>query len=281
MLLELDDLDSLPETYYILEVSANLRERQRLLLSTLPEEIYARVKWIDDFPEKPFDGVIIGNEFLDALPVNCFQILNDDVAERCVKYENKKFAWQSVPATNKDLIQHVNRVREKYPLSEGYKSEVNLALPQWIKRMSAALKSGIILLLDYGYPRHEYFRPERIRGTMMCHYQHRRHEDPYQLYGLQDITAHVDFTTIAETAVDANLKVAGYTNQASFLLACGIMDIAEKQELPPREEYQQNYAIKILTLPAEMGETIKVISLTRNIPCMLTGYQVEDWRKTL
>jgi SAM-dependent MidA family methyltransferase len=280
LLLELERFNSLPRHYFILEISANLRARQEQMLAATIPHLFERVQWLDELPEN-FNGVIVANEVMDALPVTCFRIQNQEVKERRVIFKNNFFNWSVSANACADLCEKINLIEAAGKLAEGYESEVNLLLPKWIAAIAGCLQQGLILLLDYGYGRREFYHPDRSRGTLMCHYQHHRHEDPFQLIGLQDITAHVDFTTVAESATAGDCHVAGYTTQAAFLLACGLLDLAEEQELSPREEFQQTQAIKVFTMPAQMGELVKAIALTKNIDSKLIGFQMQDRRKDL
>ncbi len=280
LLLELERFKTLPRYYYILEISADLRARQQQLVANTLPHLCDRILWLDELPAE-FNGVIVGNEVMDALPVTCFRIENCAPKERRVTFKNKCFSWVVSADTCAALSERINFIAADCNLHEGYESEVNLLLPKWISAIGGCLRQGLILLLDYGYGRREFYHPDRSRGTLMCHYQHHRHEDPFQLIGLQDITAHVDFTAVAESAVAADCHVAGFTTQAAFLLACGLLDLAEEQELTPREEFQQTQAIKVFTMPTQMGELIKVIALTKEIDTKLIGFQMQDRRKDL
>jgi SAM-dependent MidA family methyltransferase len=266
--------------YFILEISADLRAKQQDLLQQTCPNLCKRVQWLDTLPASHFQGVIVANEVMDALPVHIFQIDNQAIKERCVTIENDQLAWQLTTPTTPALTNQVNIIQELHPLENGYTSEINLLLAPWIKSISGILKKGVMLLFDYGYGRKEYYHPERNTGTLMCYYQHRRHENPFELVGLQDITAHVDFTQVVESAMDADLDLAGYTTQAAFLLACGITEFAT-DDLNAVEQYQQGQAIKLLTLPSQMGEAIKVMGLSKDFDTSLLGFSLYDRRKDL
>jgi SAM-dependent MidA family methyltransferase len=169
--------------------------------------------------------------------------------------------------------------RERQP---GYISEINLAAPAWVQTVAAVIESGMLLLIDYGYPRHELYYPERARGTLLCHYRHHAHDDPFLYPGLQDITAHVDFTVLAEAGHEAGLDVAGYTTQANFLIACGLTEIASQlHPAETRARVQLADEIKRLTLPDDMGEVFKVLAMTRGISYPLLGFGLRDLRDRL
>lgn len=282
VLLELEHLDSLPEHYYILEISADLRERQYKLLTQHCSHLLPRVSWLDKLPITALHGIIIGNEVLDAMPVHCFRIDNSGIKERCVTWDHDHFAWLLTEPTTLELTQHVESLIQEYGLVDGYESEVNLMLPAWINSITSSLNKGVILLFDYGYGRAEYYHPERKMGTLMCYYQHNRHDDPFKLTGLQDITAHVDFTTVAENGCAAGCTLAGYSIQATFLLYCGLLDLAQRDEtISLIDNVNQAQMIKKLMLPSEMGELVKVIALSKNYMKSLRGFVLPDRRRDL
>jgi len=280
VLLELECLHSLPEKYYIFEISADLRARQKELLQKNCPHLFSRIQWLDTLPQNGISGVIFANEVIDALPFDLFNFDNASIKERGVTVRQDNLCWIDIEACEALTIK-VHELHEKYFFADGYVSEINLHLSAWIKEISATLKHGAIVLLDYGYNQQDYYHPERNAGTLMCHYQHTRNTNPLIRVGLQDITAHVDFTAIAECALEADLQVAGYTTQTAFLLACGILHLAEQTHLSAAKTYQQNQAIKTLTLPSQMGEVIKAMCLTKNIDIPLIGFHTFDKRKNL
>jgi SAM-dependent MidA family methyltransferase len=282
LLTELDQLESLPQHYFILEISADLRERQQQKIKQECPRLFSRVQWLDKLPEKNIRGVIFANEVLDAMPITCFRMTDNGIKERCVKFstEENNFQWHLTEPTTSELTRHIQMLQKECDIYSGYESEVNLMLDMWVRTLADVLEQGLILLFDYGYGRREFYHPDRCMGTLMCHYQHHRHADPFMLVGLQDITAHVDFTAVAESAVAASLDVSGYTTQASFLLASGLLDLMSKK-ISPHEEYKQNQAVKLLTMPAQMGEVVKVIGLSKRIGIPLLGFSMHDRRKDL
>lgn len=280
LLLKLESLNSLPKHYYILEISAELRARQKQFLKSTAPHLLPLITWIDHLP-RDFIGVIFANEVLDAIPVNCFRIGNNEILERCVKWEDNKFQWDITPPITSELTEQVNFLRQEYSLFPGYESEIRLQMPPFIRSIADTLTKGVILFFDYGYGRSEYYHPDREQGTLMCFFQHYHHDDPFTYVGLQDITAHVDFTSVIETASEEHLTLAGFTTQASFLLACGLLDLAEQKELSEIEQFEQNQAIKKLTLPSQMGEIIKVMGLTKNFAEPLIGFNLHDRRRDL
>lgn len=283
----LEQQDSLPEHYFILEVSAELRERQYATLKKEIPDLLKRVSWLEALPLSGWRGVIVANELLDAMPVHRFQIEHNGARELCVAWHDNKFVWQSAALTDPALAGRTEAIEKELSehgagLAPGYQSEINLAATAWIHSIAAILEAGLLLIVDYGFPRREYYHAQRSSGTLMCHYRHRAHADPLILPGLQDITAHVDFTALAEAADEAGLTVAGYTTQAAFLLACGLAGMAADLDSEDvRERVARAQQIKKLTLPGEMGELFKVIALTRTIDTPLLGFSLQDLRGRL
>ena len=245
-------------SYLILEPSADLRERQRRALARFG----ARVAWLERLPEQPIAGAVIANEVLDALPVSCFVKREARVVPRGVVANGDGFAWAE-GAERRDLADAVASLERALvaPLAEGFKSEIALALPAWLASVAAALDRGCMLFVDYGLPRREYYHPQRSSGTLICHYRHRAHADPFLWPGLQDLSAWVDFSACADAARAAGLDVAGFTTQAQFLLATLAAE-------PPgtgvdAAALRERSAQKTLLLPGEMGERFKVLLLRK------------------
>lgn len=263
----------LPEHYFILELSPDLKNRQQQTLQNKCPKYCDRVIWLDALPTRPFRGFIVANEVLDAMPVSVFTMRSGNLHEQMVipaQYSDNEasiFDTHSMSASE-TLTSAIDMLYadgiDTFP--EAYTSEINLHILPWIKSLSACLTQGLILLIDYGFSRQEYYHPDRNMGTLMCHYQHRAHTDPFFYPGLQDITAHVDFTAVAEAASQNELEVLGYTTQAAFLLNCGLL--TNVQNLSPK----QNQTIHTLTSPAEMGELFKVIALGKDIEHLLLGF---------
>lgn len=279
LLTQLERLNCLPCAYHILEVSNNLRQRQHELIREKIPHLLDRVTWHDCWPKKAFKGVIIANEVLDAMPIDRFLQTENGLLESYVTIKAQgELAEVFKPCTNSRLLSHIQTIlpKEQTP----YQSEVNLFIDDWIKQCYAMLAEGAMFLIDYGFPRHEYYHPDRNTGTLMCHYRHHAHSNPLVHIGEQDITAHVDFTHVAEAAHAAGFHVAGYTNQASFLLANGLLSLLEElADGNSRLNAQQ--AVKQLIQPNEMGELFKVIALTKNIEITLAGFQLQDKRASL
>jgi len=280
MLLELERCSALPEHYHILELSGELRERQRASITQRAPHLLARVDWLDRLPEH-FDGTVLANELLDAMPVSL--IVWDDamIHERGVSLENGEFVWRDRPAQGRAL-ERAQMLADEYVLSPGYLSEINLAGADWTAAWGRILGRGALILIDYGFPRHEYYHEQRDTGTLMCHYRHQAHSEPFFLPGLQDITAHVDFTAIVEAGFDAGLELLGYTTQASFLLNCGLPDILGRIPADDLLRYlPRSRAVQKLISPAEMGDLFKVIALGKGIDETLIGFAQGDRSETL
>lgn len=275
----LAEQQQLPDHYFIVELSAELQDQQRNTLQPYPE-LLERVQWLSAWPEQPLTGAVIANEVLDAMPVELFQYESSGLQQVCVTTADADttelgFTWQ-LQSASPALQQAVDRLGIDF--SPGYLSEINLFLSGWIASIAQCLKQGVVLLVDYGFPRHEYYHPDRHQGTVMCHYRHRAHPDPFFYPGLQDITAHVDFTAVAEAAVVAGLSVGGFTHQAGFLMNCGLLSrMAASQDDP----YALNQQVKQLTLPSEMGELFKVMALTQGFDQPLLGFSTMDQRHRL
>ena len=277
----LQELGCLPQHYDILEVSADLRARQQQRLAELPAALRARVRWLDALPAAPIAGVIVANEVADALPFKRFVIAADAVLERGVAASAHGQLCEADRPADAALRSEIGRIAASLPAPwpSGYQSELCPLLPAWIAALGAALGRGAALIIDYGMSRSEYYHPQRMRGTLRCHFRHRAHDDPLLYPGLQDISAWVDFTRVAEAAVDAALEVAGYCTQAGFLLATGIE--SELAAGAAVERARLASQARQLLLPAEMGESFKVMAVTRALDAPLCGFVYQDLRRSL
>ncbi|WP_319558492.1 class I SAM-dependent methyltransferase [Thiomicrorhabdus sp.] len=286
ILLELSAIGQKLERYYILELSADLRQRQQETLKAhLPEELMQKVVWLESLPSTAISAVVLANEVLDAMPFERLRIEPDRALQGFVDYneQNDEFIWDyqtitlgSLQKFANQLIKHIGKVSDL-----GYETEINLNLSPWIKSLTSVIAQGALLLVDYGYTRQEYYQAARVMGTLRCHYQHRAHQNPFFYPGLQDITAHVDFTAVAEAAYDNGFKVAGFTTQAHFLMGSGLLEMSVDPEMDLGQQIRTAQQIKTLTLPDEMGETFKVIALTKGIEKSLIGFSVRDLRHQL
>ena len=274
LLLALQAADALPEHYRILELSAELRQRQAHTLAARAPQLADRVAWLERLPEK-FSGLVLGNEVLDAMPVDIVAWRPEGIVVRGVTRAaagDAVFAWSDRPAQGV-LLEAAQALQLEAP----YVSEIGLAQRAWVGAWGCILEQGAVLLIDYGYAQAEYYHAQRDRGTLLCHYRHHHHEDPFWLPGLNDITAHVDFTAIAAAAHDAGLCVAGYTGQARFLLNCDITSaLADLQSQGDRLYLSAARAVGKLLSPEDMGEQFKVIALTRGIAQALLGFRQGD-----
>ncbi len=265
MLPALELLGALPEKYLLLEVSADLQARQRETLASLPAHLFDRCEWIDNLPAN-FVGAIVANEVLDVVPVHLVTFGPGGIAERGVAQKDDAdhgFAWQDVPGLPADVQKMVEVVNgDVFALTppDGYLTEFTPQAAALTASLVQALKTGVILLIDYGFRRSEFYHPTRHTGTLMCHYRHHAHTDPFLFPGLQDITAHVDFTAIAGAGIDAGGELIGYATQANFLLGAGIADLIARHDPNDTARYLglTNQAQRLLS-PAEMGEFFKVI----------------------
>jgi len=283
LLNELAAQGALPERYLILEVSADLRERQLAMIRERAAEHEARVDWLDRLPEE-FRGVMLANEVLDALPVQRFRIRGDQLNALGVTWQLGRLDWSETHAAP-ELEAAVRRIEansgERLP--DGYTSEINTRLAPWIAGIGAALREGVALFIDYGLPQRQYYRSDRREGTLLCHFRHRFHDDPLINVGVQDIGAWVDFTAVAEAGCAAGLTVAGFATQAHFLIGNGLEQLLAPAEVGSElaSRVQLARQAMLLTLPGEMGERFKVIGLSRGFEPPLRGFSVRDLAATL
>jgi SAM-dependent MidA family methyltransferase len=277
MLAELERLGSLPISYAILEVSADLRARQQALLRERLPHLRDRVHWLDALPDK-FSGAIVANEVLDALPVHLVHWRDSAIAERGVTSAEQGFIWQERAIGETGLLQAARQIN----VPDDYVSEICTAARGLINSLAQRLEQGAMLFIDYGFGAREFYHPQRRSGTLMCHYRHHAHDDPFFLPGLQDITAHVNFTGIADCAIDAGLDLVGYTSQAFFLINCGITGLLQDTSPEILRDYLPLSAqLQKLTSPAEMGELFKVIALGKKLAIPLCGFARGDLTRLL
>ncbi len=280
MLLALDQRKALPRRYLMLDVSADLRARQQALLEEKVPGLMHLVEWVDTLPDSAFDGVILANEVIDALPVERFAVTGDAVQALGVAVRSGSFGWEKAPAPQ-ELCDAVRGVENALgdSLAPGYESELSLTLPAWINGLAGVLSNGLVILADYGYPRRDYYHPDRGHGTLRCHYRHRAHDDPFLYPGLQDISAWVDFSAVADAARAAGFSLAGYTTQAQFLLGTGID--AEFASLGGSARIAAAQQARVLLMPGEMGEAFKIMLLGRGEAGALPAPAFRDFRSWL
>ncbi len=283
ILLELERLGSLPDQYLILELSSELIHRQQQILKEKVSHLFERIQWLDRLPEDVNNAVIIANEVLDAMPVECFRVHHNVVESLMVGMENDELIARYVSADSK-VVDKLSSIKQRSDIEfpEGYCSEYNPSISGWLSALDGKIDKLVVLLIDYGYNEKEYYHADRSSGTLMCYYQHRAHDDFLWWPGLQDITAFVNFTDVAYCAVDLNLEVCGYTTQAAFLLANGLSELHAMQVTDDaRQQIKLSQQIKTLTLPSEMGERFKVMALTKNYEEPLQGFSMLDLRNRL
>jgi SAM-dependent MidA family methyltransferase len=276
LLQELELSGKVPRSYLILELSAELRERSRDTIAARVPHLMERVAWLNRLPPS-FSGVVLGNEVLDAMPVHVVRVKGGKVEEGGVGVRNDRLDWSWRLASGGPLA-----AASALKLPEGFRTEIQLAAQGFMRSLAGVLEKGVALFVDYGFPQKEYYHPQRKDGTLMCHYRHYAHADPFFLPGLQDITSHVDFSAMAEAARSGGLEVAGYTSQAQFLVNCGITEVMSRT--PPEDGAKflplANQANRLMS-PAEMGELFKVIALARGFPRPLLGFGEGDRRGAL
>jgi len=307
ILARLESLGQLPAEYRILEISADLRERQRRCLEQRAPHLAARVRWLDRPPDAPFDGIVLANEVLDALPVVRFRWYADRVEELGVALRDGRFEWASRPASPA-VADECRRLRATAGAGpddaggrngaegdtgardtgagdtwdDGYVSEYCPRLGAWTQSVTGALRTGAVLWFDYGLPRRHYYLPERHEGTLICHFRQRAHDDPFLDPGLQDITAWVDFTRLAEACRPAGFELAGFCTQALFLAGTGIDH--EMRVIAGDDDHvfaRLAQQARQLMLPGEMGERFKAMAWLRGIDVPLRGFALQDLRHSL
>ncbi|RUQ32157.1 MAG: SAM-dependent methyltransferase [Candidatus Competibacteraceae bacterium] len=284
LLRELHTLGVLPEHYAILELSGELRDRQRQTLAERTPDLLERVVWLDALPAAAsLRGVVLGNEVLDALPVECFRITPQGPRRLEVAWTEAGLTWrEGVESVAVTAAVAGIEAQLGWRLPEGYLSEYAPQLPEWLQAVAEPLATGAVLFVDYGYSRRDYYHPERSTGTLLCHYRHRVHDNPLILLGLQDITAHVDFSAVAAAGRAAGLRVAGYAHQNYFLFGCGLLELlGEVDSADSIRYFDQARQVKLLTLPGEMGERFQAIVLTRHLDIPLCGFSFRDERRRL
>jgi len=278
LLKALDKLGALPHQYFILEPSASLQNQQQVLLKQQCPQYYSKIVWLNELP-KNFTGVMVANEVVDAIPCNRFIKRNGEWYSLQVCCKNEGFEdYFEERAANKDLPEFLLAEEETSPYPDGYVFENRPLINGWMSALAESLQQGAIILADYGYPERELYHPQRDQGTLTCFVRHHAHNDPYQLIGLQDITAHVDFSEVARCADLHGLSIQGYTTQAGFLLENGITDMSQKQSniSDPKQQYQISQQVQQLLMPGQMGEVIKVILLEKNSTFAANGFSLQD-----
>ncbi len=280
MMAELERIDSLPECYQILEVSADLRQRQQQTIRQKTPHLFDRFQWLEQMPEKGFRGVVVANELLDAMPVTRFVVDNGNALEIFITWNGESFETTADQFISENCEKRAQQLVRQFQLYDGYSSEINLHAENWISSVGEFIDQGAAIIIDYGFPEHEYYHPQRNSGTIMCHYRHRSHPNPLIFPGIQDITAHVDFTAMATAAVKVGMAVRGYTSQVAFLMGAGITSLIPEAE-NEMDSMAMNQAMMKLTSPSEMGALFKVLILGKGVNAPLIGTSLRDDRARL
>ena len=275
----LTTLDALPESYLIIELSPELRRRQQVYLMTEIPELVSRVAWLNGPPAAPLAGIVIANEIIDALPVTLFRAAREGISERGVGVDADGVLTLRERPASRELEANVAARRHAAPAPwpESYCSEINHRQRWWLADLEHFLARGVVVLADYGYPASEYYHPDRSEGTLQCYFRHHVHSEPLWYPGLQDITAAVDFTALADAAVDAHFQVEGFAEQAAYLLSLGITErLAVQSGGSDLQRYQMTQAVKTLLLPHAMGTRAKFLVLSRDYVGPILGFTVRN-----
>lgn len=273
----------LPKQYAIWEISPSLRQKQKQYIQKTVPHLMPYFVWYEDWPAH-WRGIILANEVLDALPVKLWQWHRSSVQEWGIGLQENRLVWQQAEPDTilAETINHIQQSLGGHEWVDGYYSEAHVGIAPWIGQLAQSLEEGVVLLFDYGYPRAEYYRQQRPTGTLKCFYQHISHEDPLIHLGCQDITAHVDFTTVIEQAYAQGMTLEGFCTQADFLLSCGIDNLTPSdytmQDAPKVSLAQQ---LKQLLMPEEMGEIVKVMGLSKGYSECLQGFERRDLSRLL
>ncbi len=271
IIMELEKLDSLPAAYFILDVSPYMKTKQQDIISEKVPHLLSLFSWLDDVPEQ-ISGVVFANELFDALPVNLIKVEDKQILERGVAVGGHSFHWSDKKAEGELL-----KVATNLDLHPPYLTEIGLVGRALMEKLVSNFDTAVLLLIDYGFRRAEYYHPQRSQGTLLCHYKHYVHDDPFFSPGLQDITAHVDFTSLAEIAKTFDLEILGYCSQAQFLINCGITDlISENMDNDRSTGNLPSHLLNKLLSPGEMGELVKVMAVGNAMEVKLSGFNERD-----
>ena len=277
---QLNDYQVNFDRYYILELSADLKQRQQSMLSHLPTKTLNKIVWLDSIPMDSIDGVIIANEVIDALPFTRFKTQNGQVYELGISVEDNQLIEQ--PRLADEILSNtVDSIAKEIGMTfqDGYTSEIRINFGSWFRTIESMLSSGSIFFVDYGYSRQEYYDEERTNGSMICHYRNVAHENPLSNLGIQDISASVDFSQLADVALQRNIEVGFFTSQADFLINAEILGVIESV-IDEGLKMRLTQEVKQLLLPNQMGEVFKCMLLNKNInPDNFDG--IKDLRHTL
>jgi len=283
ILMELEKYDQLPHTYFIYDISPSLRKRQYGRLKKTIPHLIDRLVWLKDIPES-FNGVIIANEVIDAMPVHKVVFRqNQNHEEIYITLSNNKLVQKEGPLSSLNIKKEMDDIIQLWPnIEDGYSSEINMGVKQWILQISQMLQRGLVLLIDYGFTRKDYYQPIHHQGNLMCYFQHCAHDDPLLYPGIQDVTCHVDFSLVARAFQENGLNVSGYTNQGFFLAGCGLESLY--QQLDQSDEQKiitETRGLEQLILPNAMGEVFKVIGITKGVNENLIGFSASNLKDSL
>ena len=267
ILTQLDNRGFVPDQYYILEISADLKDRQQRFLAKLPNNLLEKVIWLDSLPENLITGVILGNEVLDAMPCRRFRIQDEDVHEIGISCTNQRLIEKDKLA-DEDIKNSVHKIEKELNrrFTNGFVSEIRPDYRNWFSTISSSIVSGVIIFIDYGCSRAEYYSADRSTGTLVCHYQNFAHYNPLFLPGVQDLSAWVDFSLVADVGLEHDFKVETYTSHRDFLLSEGILELVDEIS-DQNQRFEINQAVKQLLLPGQMGDTFKFMLLSKD--CMI------------
>ena len=276
LLAELEQLGAVPANYHILELSPDLRSRSRDTIAARVPQLMERVAWLNRLPPA-FSGIVIGNEVLDAMPVHVVRAGERGIEEAGVGEADGDFGWSWRAAQGELLAQS-----RALGLIAPYTTEIALVAQGFVRSLAQVIERGAAVFIDYGFPRREFYHPQRGEGTLMCHYRHHAHADPFFLPGLQDITAHVDFSAVAQAATESGMNLLGYATQAQFLINCGITEVLARVRPEDAARYlpRSGQANRLLA-PSEMGELFKVIAFGKKLDIPLIGFASGERSHTL
>ena len=281
ILTRLDKQGFVPNQYYILELSADLKDRQQRLLAKLPNNLLEKVTWLDSLPENFITGIILGNEVLDAMPCRRFRIQDEEIYEIGISCTNQRLIEQDKLADKiiKDSVHKIEKELNR-KFANGFISEIRPDYKHWFTTLSSSLVYGAIIFIDYGCSRGEYYSADRSTGTLVCHYQNTAHYDPLFLPGVQDLSAWVDFSLVADVGLKHGFKVESYTSHRDFLLSAGILKLVD-QISDQNKRFKINQAVKQLLLPSQMGDTFKFMLLSKDCMIEESFMEAKDFRYLL
>ena len=281
ILTRLDKQGFVPNQYYILELSADLKDRQQRLLAKLPNNLLEKVTWLDSLPENFITGIILGNEVLDAMPCRRFRIQDEEIYEIGISCTNQRLIEQDKLADEiiKDSVHKIEKELNR-KFANGFISEIRPDYKHWFTTLSSSLVYGAIIFIDYGCSRGEYYSADRSTGTLVCHYQNTAHYDPLFLPGVQDLSAWVDFSLVADVGLKHGFKVESYTSHRDFLLSAGILKLVD-QISDQNKRFKINQAVKQLLLPSQMGDTFKFMLLSKDCMIEESFMEARDFRYLL